>query len=137
MQATKEAMTIVHDTYFSAAAKLTNVTSFYTGLAYNFITTQFIAATHNGSGCPQGSDEAATSWTEESVTWENAEDDAVIENFVKVANANPMAQLQAINATAKFIRLNDADGGLWWIPSYECGTLKGYQRQVRPGYSLY
>jgi hypothetical protein len=54
--ATLEAMTVVHDTYFDAVIKynLGNLTGFFTGLAYNAITTKFTEQSNAGIGCPQG-----------------------------------------------------------------------------------
>jgi hypothetical protein len=50
---TKEAMIIVHDIYFDAAAsyKLANLAGFFAGLAYTAITTKFIEASNPGFGC--------------------------------------------------------------------------------------
>jgi hypothetical protein len=53
--ATREAMDIVHDTFFDGTISynLANKTGFFAGLAWNAITTQFINASNSGIGCPQ------------------------------------------------------------------------------------
>jgi hypothetical protein len=48
-------------------------------------------------------------WVEESLTWGDSADDALIEEFVTTTNANITTQLEAINATSAYIYLNDAD----------------------------
>lgn len=109
--ATIEAMEIVHDTYFDAVASfgLTNLTGFATGLAWNAITKTFITVSNSGIGCPQGIEEIPLFWVEQSLSWGDAADDAVIESFVQTVNANITAQLEAANATTPYIYLNDAD----------------------------
>lgn len=109
--ATREAMDIVHDTYFNAVLSfnLANKTGFFTGLAWNSITTQFISASNSGIGCPQGITEEPVFWVEESLSWGDAADDALVDEFVTTVNANITAQLEAINATRPYIYLNDAD----------------------------
>ena len=109
--ATREAMDIVHDTFFDGIASynLANKTGFIVGLAWNAITTQFINASNSGIGCPQGIDEEPVFWVEEALSWGDAADNALIEEFVVAVNANITAQLAAINATRAYNYLNDAD----------------------------
>lgn len=109
--ATREAMDIVHDTFFDAviAQNLTSLSEFFVGLAWNAITTKFIEASNSGIGCPQGVPEEPVFWVEEAITWGDSADDAIIENFVQTVNANITAQLTAINATRAYIYLNDAE----------------------------
>lgn len=109
--ATREAMDIVHDTFFDAviAQNLTSLSGFFVGLAWNSITTNFIEASNSGIGCPQGVPEEPVFWVEEALTWGDSADDAIIENFVQTVNANITAQLTAINATRAYIYLNDAE----------------------------
>ena len=124
-KATKETMNIVHDTYFETAeAMLSNVTGVFTGLAWNPITESFINATNSGIGSPLNPTEVASFWTEESLTWENAADDAVIENFLETVNANITAQLTAINSTASFLYLNDADEDQNVFATYPAANLQ-------------
>jgi hypothetical protein len=109
--ATREAMDIVHDTFFDAILSqgLSNLADFFVGLAWNSITTKFIEASNSGIGCPQGVAEEPVFWVEEAFTWGDSADDAKIEHFIQTVNANITAQLQAINATSSYIYLNDAD----------------------------
>jgi hypothetical protein len=68
--ATREAMDIVHDTFFDGIASynLANKTGFIVGLAWNAITTQFINASNSGIGCLQGIDEEPVFWVEEALS---------------------------------------------------------------------
>jgi hypothetical protein len=60
---------------------------------------------------PQGVDptKAPYVWIEQSVSWFNQSNDAVIENFIATVNANISAQLQANNFNVPFLYLNDAN----------------------------
>ncbi|KAH8660740.1 hypothetical protein BGZ60DRAFT_381647 [Tricladium varicosporioides] len=109
--ATREAIEIVHDTFFDAvdARNLTSLSDFFVGLAWNSITTNFISASNSGEGCPQGVAEEPVFWVEEAITWGDSADDAAIEEFVQSVNANITSQLEAVNATSSYIYLNDAD----------------------------
>ena len=122
---TREAMDIVHDTYFNAVLSfgLANKTGFITGLAWNAITTQFIAATNNGTGCPQGIPEEPVFWVEQSTSWADAADNDLIEEFVVTVNANITAQLEAVNATRSYTYLNDADQGQEVFQTYPAVNL--------------
>ncbi len=109
--ATKEAMDIVHDTFFDAVItqNLSSLADFFVGLAWNSITTKIIEASNSGTGCPQKVLEEAVFWVEEAFTWGDGADDAMIESFVLSVNANITTQLEAINATRAYNYLNDAD----------------------------
>ena len=132
--ATKEAMTIVHDTYFDAvAAQLSNVTNFITGLAWNSITTKFIEASNAGIGCPQGVEEVPQYWVEESLSWADDADDAIIENFIQTVNANITAHLQAINGTVKYLYMNDADSDQSVFAGYPAENVQRLQA-IRDAY---
>ena len=108
-QATKEAMEIVHNTYFDATPELYNVSHFFTCLAFNSITTKFIEVSNSGVGYPQGVEEKPLFWAEEAFTWGDPADDPIIEKWITGVNGNITSQLEAINATAKYLYLNDAD----------------------------
>jgi hypothetical protein len=133
--ATKEAMQIVHDTYFDGVISfgLTNLTDFFTGLAWNSITTQFIAASNSGQGCPQGIDEEAVFWVEESLSWGDAADTAVIETFVQTVNANITAQLEALKLSRPYIYLNDADPDQPVFEGYPAANVQRL-KQIRNKY---
>jgi hypothetical protein len=124
--ATREAMDIVHDTFFDAvvAYNLTSLKDFFVGLAWNSITTKFIEASNSGIGCPQGVAEEPVFWVEESLTWGDAADDSIIEAFVQSVNANITSQLEAINATRPYIYLNDAETGQAVFEGYPAVNLQ-------------
>lgn len=136
--ATREAMDIVHDTFFSPvkAQNLGNLTDFFVGLAWNSITTKFIEASNSGIGCPQGVKEEPVFWVEEAFTWGDAEDDVKIEAFVLSVNKEIKEKLEAIEATRPYIYMNDADkeqdvfGG---YPVQNVKRLKAIRGKYDPG----
>lgn len=105
IKATRDAMDIIHDVFFDGivAHGLSDVPEFFAGLAYNPITTSFIAASNKGTGCPQGVPEEAVFWIEESLTWGEAEDSEKIDAFIADVNANMTAQLAAIGGASTYI----------------------------------
>jgi hypothetical protein len=109
--ATREAMDIVHDTFFDGILSydLANKTEFFAGLAWNSITTQFINASDSVIGCPQSIDEEPVFWVEE---------------FVMTVKANITAQLKAINATRAYNYLNDADQNLDGFGGYPVSNVE-------------
>ncbi|KAL1616991.1 hypothetical protein SLS56_011179 [Neofusicoccum ribis] len=112
IQANIEALDIVHDTYFDGVRSMpSDVTDFVTGIAWNPVTTEFLAASNMGIGCPQGAEEPPVFWAEETLAWKYAKDDAIIEIFIKTANENITAQLEAIDALSSFFCLNDTGTG--------------------------
>ncbi|EOD43069.1 hypothetical protein V502_00187 [Neofusicoccum parvum] len=112
IKANKEALHIVHDTYFDGVrSMLSNVTDVVTGIAWNPVTAEFLAASNKGIGCPQGPEELPVFWAEQTLAWMDAEDDAIIETFIKTVNENITAQLEAIDALSGFYYLNDAGTG--------------------------
>ncbi|OBT98862.1 hypothetical protein VE01_03298 [Pseudogymnoascus verrucosus] len=128
--ATREAMDIVHDTFFDAvkAAGLADSADFFVGLAWNSITTSFLEASNSGTGCPQGVAEEPLFWVEEAFTWGDSADDEKIDNFIKTVNANITTQLEAIGATSPYIYLNDADADQPVFQGYPAENLKRLQR---------
>jgi hypothetical protein len=133
--ATREAMDIVHDTFFDAvkAAGLADSADFFVGLAWNSITTSFLEASNSGTGCPQGVAEEPLFWVEEAFTWGDSADDEKIDNFIKTVNANITTQLEAIGATSPYIYLNDADADQPVFQGYPAENLKRLQ-QIRAKY---
>lgn len=128
--ATREAMDIVHDTFYDAvkAEGLAELDDFFVGLAWNSITTSFLEASNSGIGCPQGVVEEPLFWVEQAFTWGDSADDEKIDNFVKTVNADITAKLEAINATSPYIYLNDADGDQPVFQGYPAENLKRLQR---------
>lgn len=133
--ATREAMDIVHDTFFDAikAEGLAELNDFFVGLAWNSITTSFLEASNSGTGCPQGVVEEPLFWVEQAFTWGDSADNEKIDNLIKTVNANITAQLEAIDATSPYIYLNDADGDQPVFQGYPAENLKRLQ-QIRAKY---
>ncbi|KAF2687323.1 FAD-binding domain-containing protein [Lentithecium fluviatile CBS 122367] len=107
--ATAEALKIVHDTYFTslqASGMADRIPGFFTGLASNAITKTFAEAS---AGTPQNIPLEPAFWIEESLSWEDASDDAEIEEWLSAVNAEIEEKLEAANATNRYIYLNDAD----------------------------
>lgn len=112
VKANTEALRIIHDTYFDGVRNmLSNITDIIAGIAGNPVTAEFLAASNRGIGCPQGPEEVAAFWIEETLAWKDAKDDAIIDAFIKTVNANITAQLEPIKALSSFYYLNDADAG--------------------------
>lgn len=128
--ATREAMDIVHDTFFDAIKSegFSNSPDFFVGLAWNAITTSFLEASNSGTGCPQGVAEEPLFWVEEAFTWGDSIDDERIDHFIQTVNANITVQLEAIDATTPFIYLNDADSDQKVFQGYPADNLKRLQR---------
>ncbi|KAM0200592.1 hypothetical protein ACHAPQ_007832 [Fusarium lateritium] len=123
--ATAEAMSIVHDTYFAEVKEnLSNVTDFFTGLAYNPTTKTMLKAINAKPGALQGVDETPSFWVEQSCTWSHESDDARMEKFFRDVNAKILEKLQAANLTSKYHYLNDADKGQPVFESYAAKNLK-------------
>lgn len=132
--ATQEAVDIVHDTYFDAVQqRLANVTGLTASLAYNVVTKTLTKATNAHPGALQGIDEVPAFWVEESVTWTDGADDALIEDFSTTVNAEIATKLEAINAKAKYIYLNDADKQQPVFESYGTENLRKL-KQIRAKY---
>lgn len=112
--ASLEAMSIIHDTYFTAAqAQLSNVTNFFTGVAFMPISENYIAAGNKRGGDPMGVDtsNAPYIWIEQSLSWPNPADDSKIEEFLTSVNAEISSKLESLGVTSPFLYLNDADAG--------------------------
>ncbi|KAF2127464.1 FAD-binding domain-containing protein, partial [Dothidotthia symphoricarpi CBS 119687] len=119
--ATREAMDIVHDTWFALLRKndLANrVPGFLASLGYNSISRTF--AEHS-RGTPAEFALVPQFWVEESLSWSNAADDAVMEQFLLDVNAQIEKKLVKRKLTTPYVYLNDADKGqdVW----------KGYKKE--------
>lgn len=131
--ATAEAMNIVHDTYFDAVRSsgiANRLPGFFTGLAFNAITRTFAEAS---AGTPQNIPAEPAFWIEESLTWESAEDDAEIEEWVRNVNVEIETKLAAVNGTSRYVYLNDADKGQAVFEAYGEESLKRL-RSIRVKY---
>ncbi|CZR68522.1 uncharacterized protein PAC_18421 [Phialocephala subalpina] len=92
----KEALNIVHDTLFAGVE----------------------AQLANGIGYPQRPVEIPTFWTEQSISWSRAEDDAILEHFKSSVNAEINAKLEVIKATSAYLYLSDASENQAVFQSY-------------------
>lgn len=110
--ADRSAIQIIHDTYFAMVQEhFANVQGWITGLAFNIISKEFVVAGITNGGDPMGLDpnRAPYFWVEESLTWSNAEDDAVVQAFYEAVNKNITAQLRPRGVLHDFLYLNDVN----------------------------
>lgn len=123
-KATREAMDIIHDNWFSLLKErdLANrIPGFFCGLAYNAVTRTMAEMSQ---GMPQNLDPEAAFWVEESISWDSAKDDAEIIKFSKDVNAKIESELLEKNLTSRYIYLNDADKGQPVFESYGAESVK-------------
>ncbi|KAL1639832.1 hypothetical protein SLS58_007576 [Diplodia intermedia] len=110
--ANREAMQIIHDTYFATVAEhFGDIEGWITGLAYNIISTEYVLAGINDGGDPMGLDPNAGPylWVEESITWSHAKDDAKIQAFYEEVNEKITAQLEPLGVLHPFLYMNDVN----------------------------
>lgn len=114
IQANREAMQLVHDTYLSMITEyFADVDIWITGLAMNIISKEYVlAGIANGGPDPMGLDPELAPYImfEESITWYEASDDDTVDAFYAAFNANITAQLEPLNVMTPFVYLNDANG---------------------------
>lgn len=131
-----DALRVVHDTYFGAvrSSNIANrIPGFFTGLAPNPITRAFAEAS---GGTPQNIPVEPAFWIEQSISWDNAEDDAEIEDWLTAVDTEIESKLEAINGTNRYIYLNDADKGQLVFSSYgqeNVDKLKSIRAKYDPG----
>ena len=136
--ASLDAMSIIHDTYFTAAqAQLSNVTNFFTGVAFMPISKNYIAAGNERGGDPMGVDvsKAPYIWIEQSLSWPDPADDSKIEEFLTSVNAEISSKLENLGVTSPFLYLNDADAGqlvFEGYPKQNVERLKKIRAQYDP-----
>ncbi|KAI9734316.1 MAG: hypothetical protein M1834_002420 [Cirrosporium novae-zelandiae] len=139
LRASKEAITMIHDTYFSTVqTQLANVTNFFAGLAFMPITHQYIAAGNAAGGNPQGISESRGPyiWVEQSYMWSDAADDDKINNFLTSINANITTWLDSRDLGSKYLYLNDADAiqpVFQGYPAENLRRLKDIRNKYDPG----
>lgn len=110
--ADREAMQIIHDSYFAMAQEyLADVEDWITGMALNIVSKEFAVASITNGGDPMGLDPNAAPylWIEESIAWKNAADDATVQAFYDAVNANLTAQLEPRGVLHDFVYMNDAN----------------------------
>ncbi|GME49379.1 putative FAD binding domain protein [Neofusicoccum parvum] len=135
LYAKKEAMEIVHDTWFETAKlRLSNVTNFLGSMALMPITERFISA---GGRDPMGIDasQAPYIWVEESLMWSNPADDKTIDTFLADVNKDINAKLDAKGLRAPYLYLNDAYQGQQVFeryPKVNLAIMKGIRAKYDP-----
>lgn len=132
--ADREAMQVVHDTFFNMAqVQFANTEGGVAGIAFNPMTSKLLSATNAKPGAPQGLDETSSFWIEQVYSWKNAADDALVDDFVRTFNADVLGPLKALNATGSFYYMNEADEGQ---PVFEYYPPRSLQRlkEIRSKY---
>lgn len=133
VRADRRALRLIHDTYMAfCEAYLAGVEAWITGLAFNIVSRQFVAAAGVGNGAggdPMGLDPAGAPLVmiEESVTWYHASDDDTVRDFYAAFNANITAQLGPLGVLSDFVYLNDANGAQDVFAGYPLGNVRRLQ----------
>ncbi|KAK7729097.1 hypothetical protein SLS57_002329 [Botryosphaeria dothidea] len=115
IKADRQAMQIIHDMWFEAVEReLSDVSSFFTGVAFMPMVPSYFAASMKNGGDPMGvaPSDGPFIWIEESFMWKDPADDARMANFLDVVNANITAALTeqvGEDSQHKYLYLNDAD----------------------------
>jgi hypothetical protein len=123
-KATREAMDIIHDTWFSLLKErdlANHIPGFFAGLAYNSVTRTMAA---KSKGSPQNIGVEPAFWVEEAISWSSAEGDAEIYQFVNDVNADIESQLKAKDLMTRYIYLNDASKDQKVFESYGAESVK-------------
>lgn len=114
IQANREALQLVHDTYLAMIAEyFVDVEIWITGLAMNIISKEYVlAGIANGGPDPMGLDPDLAPYImfEESISWYSAADGDTVAAFYDAFNANITAQLEPLDVMTPFVYLNDANG---------------------------
>ncbi|KAF1994899.1 FAD-binding domain-containing protein [Amniculicola lignicola CBS 123094] len=108
-KATREAMDIVHDTWFAklqSTDMANRIPGFFAGLAYNSVTRTFA---ERSQGMPMAIAPIAQFWVEEAVSWSDAADDAEVEQFIKDVNVEIETLLGEKDLSLPYVYLNDAN----------------------------
>lgn len=115
IKADRQAMQIIHDMWFEAVEReLSDVSSFFTGVAFMPMVPSYFAASMKNGGDPMGvaPSDGPFIWIEESFMWKDPADDARMATFLDVVNANITAALTeqvGEDSQHKYLYLNDAD----------------------------
>lgn len=137
IRANRNAMQVVHDTYFEAAQAAFNKSDGVTiGLAFNPITSKLLAASNTKPGALHGLDEEPSFWIEQTYSWKDPADDKLVENFIRTFNRMITKRLQSLNAMGSYYYLNEADKGQPVFESYPRGSLMRL-KSIRHKYDPY
>lgn len=133
IKATRKAMDIVHDIWFSAlqTSNIANrVPGFFAGLAYNAVTRTFA---ERSQGTPMDVSIEPQFWVEEAISWNNAADDVEIEKLLLDVNTEIEHKLSEEDLGIAYVYLNDADKGQLVFENYGEENLKKL-KQIRDKY---
>ncbi|KAH7355749.1 hypothetical protein BKA66DRAFT_403681, partial [Pyrenochaeta sp. MPI-SDFR-AT-0127] len=133
IKATRRAMDIVHDVWFSAlqSSNIANrVPGFFAGLAYNSVTRTF--AKHS-QGTPMDVSIEPQFWVEEAISWSNAADDAEIQQLLLDVNTEIEDKLAKEDLLIAYIYLNDANKGQPVFENYGKHNVRKL-KQIRAKY---
>lgn len=137
IQANREAIQLVHDTYFAFCSEyFADVEVWITGLALNVVSKEFVlAGLANGGPDPIGLDPELAPYImfEESLTWYYESDDDTINAFYDAFNANITAQLEPLGVLSPFVYLNDANGRQDVFGGYPAENVKKL-KEIREKY---
>ncbi|KAF2464585.1 FAD-binding domain-containing protein [Lindgomyces ingoldianus] len=110
-KATMEALRIVHDTYIAglkSSGIANRLPGFFSGLAFNAVTKTFA---EKSAGMPQNVPPEPAFWIEQSLTWEAAEDDKEVEEWLSRVDEEIYEKLEEVGGAGRYVYLNDADKG--------------------------
>lgn len=112
-RANREAMNIVHDTFFELAVKhLTDVPGIGATLTFMPISKSSITANRGGGPAsdPMGIDESQGPfiWVEESLGFQRAEDEDIATRFYEAVDKEIASRLAPLNVSTPYLYLNDA-----------------------------
>ncbi|KAJ4410229.1 hypothetical protein N0V82_009312 [Gnomoniopsis sp. IMI 355080] len=137
IQANREALQLVHDTYLSMISDyFADVDIWISGLAMNIISKEYVlGGIASGGPDPMGLDPELAPYImfEESISWYDAADDDTIDAFYAAFNANITAQLAPMNVSTPFVYLNDANGNQDVFGGYPAENVQRL-KQIRAKY---
>lgn len=114
ISANREALQIIHDTYFEMIAEhFADVDMWITGLAMNIVSKEYVlGGIQQGGPDPMGLDPSLAPYimVEESITWYEASDDTTVDAFYEAFNKNITVQLEPFGVLSPYVYLNDANG---------------------------
>ena len=103
IKATREAMDIVHDSWFQVLKEtdLANtVPGFFCGIAFNAVTRTFA---ERSQGTPENIEVVPQFWVEESISFSGAENEAKIDEFLQTVNDRIESQLNEKDLAIRYI----------------------------------
>ncbi|KAF6798760.1 FAD binding domain-containing protein [Colletotrichum musicola] len=132
-QANREAMTIVHDTFFELITKyLADVPGIGATLTFMPISKSSITANRGGGPAsdPMGIDESQGPfiWVEESLGFVRAEDEDIVTRFYEALDLEIFARLNHLRVLTPYLYLNDAGKSQPVFEGYDPANLRRLRR---------